>query len=87
VFPAELRYRLAKVFYGQKLLKNKVKIKAFKKEGKVVCFLCFFSFKVIFKLNVVWQNIVQTLNFLFFFYGVRGSNPGLGIYLCIVPIN
>jgi len=43
-------------------------INAFTKEAKVVWFLSFFCFKVIFKLNVVWQNIVQTLNF--FFYGV-----------------
>jgi len=38
-------------------------------------FVFFFSFKVIFKLKVVRQNIVQTLNLLFF-YGVQGSNPG-----------
>jgi len=54
VFPAKLRYRFAKVFYGLKVTSKKVKKKAFKKEGKVVWFLCFFSFKVIFKLNVVW---------------------------------
>jgi len=42
VFPAELRYCLANVFYGLKLLQNKVKIKVFKKEAKVVRFLCFF---------------------------------------------
>ena len=84
VFPAELRYCLANVFYGLKLLQNKVKIKVFMKEAKVVWFLCFFSFKAIFKLNVVWQNIVQTLS-LFFFYCVWCSNPELGINLCIVP--
>jgi len=28
--------------------------------------LFFFSFKAIFMLNVVWQNIVQALNLLFF---------------------
>jgi len=54
-------------------MQNREKIKTFKKESKVVWFLCFFSFKAIFKLNVIWQNFEQTLNFLFFFIvsGVR----------------
>jgi len=49
-------------------MQNREKIKTFKKESKVVWFLCFFSFKAIFKLNVVWQNFEQTLNFYMILY-------------------
>jgi len=47
----------------------------------------FFCFKVIFKLQVIWQKIVQNFEFIIFFGGVRGSNPEPCIYLCIVPVN
>jgi len=49
--------------------------------------LLFFSFEVIFKLKVVWQNIVQNFEFITFFGGVQGSNPGPCIYLCVIFIN